>query len=153
MQVQLPFFPSETRMINSFVGFRSQDGYVYYLHNGNPIYCHGKDDRNGYRFILGSLVMNNLCSVRELSDALGEHRKNVERYAKSLREKGMEYFFQRKEHRGDCHKMQPSLLEAIQQDIDSGLSIYRMSKNHNISESAISYHLKKGTLKKKLLPL
>jgi hypothetical protein len=63
MQKQLPFFPSNTKLINSSLGYRKQDGYVYYLHNGNPIYCHSEADRNGYRFYLGNLIMNNLCST------------------------------------------------------------------------------------------
>jgi hypothetical protein len=40
MQIQLPIFPTDTKLINQSVGFREQDGIVYYLHNGNPIYCH-----------------------------------------------------------------------------------------------------------------
>lgn len=44
MQTQLPFYPVSTKLINATLGFREQDGFVYYLHNGNPIFCHGKDD-------------------------------------------------------------------------------------------------------------
>jgi hypothetical protein len=93
MQTQLPFFPSETKLINPTLGLREQEGYVYYLHNGNPIYCHSKADRNGYRFISGNLICNQLCSIRELSEALGENRKNIERYAQRFREKGAGDFF------------------------------------------------------------
>jgi hypothetical protein len=70
MQIQLPIFSEETKLINSTLGFREQDGFVYYPHNGNPIYCHSKKDRNSYRAILGDLVSNHLCSIRALSDAL-----------------------------------------------------------------------------------
>jgi len=66
MQPLLPFFPASTKFINSSVGFREQDGIVYYLHNGHPIYCHGKDDLNGYRFQIANLVVNNLCKICEL---------------------------------------------------------------------------------------
>ena len=47
MQMQLPFFLTDTKLINSTLGFREQDGIVYYLHNGNPIFCHCKEDPNG----------------------------------------------------------------------------------------------------------
>lgn len=150
MQTQLPFFPSDTKLINECLGFREQDGTVFYLHNGNPIYCHGKQDRNGYKFILANLVVNGLCRICELCDALGEGRKNIERYVKAYREQGMEHFFERKERRGQCYKMTSNLLMSIQNDLDVGLSIYRIAKRHDISESAISYHLNKGTLKKKI---
>jgi DNA-binding transcriptional ArsR family regulator len=152
MQTQLPFFPTHTQLINDSVGVREQDDTVYYLHNGNPIYCHSKEDRNGYRFALANLVVNRLCQISELCTALGEGRKNIERYAKSYREHGAGYFFTRKERRGQCYKMTLSKLSAIQGELDEGLSIYRIAVNHDVSESAISYHIKKGTLKKTSVP-
>jgi predicted DNA-binding protein YlxM (UPF0122 family) len=44
--------------------------------------------------------------------------------------------------------MTPSKLSAIQVELDEGLSMYRIAQNQSISESAIAYHIKKGTLKK-----
>jgi hypothetical protein len=96
MQTQLPLFSAGIKLINMTLGFTEQDGVRYYLHNGNPIYCHSLDDKNGYRFILGNLVVYHFCSITELAEALGEHRKNVERYAKTFREKGASYFFHAK---------------------------------------------------------
>jgi DNA-binding NarL/FixJ family response regulator len=150
MQTKLPFFPSDTKLINACVGLLEHDGTVYYLHSGNPIYCHSKDDRNGYRFALANLVVNKLCTISELCTALDERRKNIERYAKSFREHGTGYFFERKETRGQCHKMMPEELSAVQTDLDLGVSIYRIALDHGISESAVSYHIKNGNLKKKL---
>ena len=149
MQTKLPFFPANTKMITSWVGFYEHDGTVYYLHCGNPIYCHLKDDHNGYRFALANLVVNKLCTISELCTALGERRRNVERYARSLREHGTAYFFERKDNRGQCYKMTPDKLVGIQADLDLGISIYQISRTHEISEAAVSYHIKKGTLKKK----
>ena len=98
MQGKLPFFPTDTKMITSRVGYYEQDGTVYYLHGGNPIYCHAKNDRNGYRFTLANLVENKLCKISELCSALGEGRKNIERYAKALRENGAGYFLNAGRH-------------------------------------------------------
>jgi DNA-binding transcriptional ArsR family regulator len=148
MQVQLPFFPTDTKLINDSVGFREQSGTVYYLHNGKPIYCHAKDDRNGYRFIMANLVVNGLCKICELCAALGEGRKNIERYVKAYRDHGSSYFFARRERRGECHKMTIEKLGAIQMELNNGLSIYRIALNHGVSESAISYHIRNGNLKK-----
>jgi biotin operon repressor len=148
MQTCLPFFPSNTKLINSSVGFFETDGTVYYLLNGNPTYCHEKNDHNGYRFSLASLVKNKMCSIKELSDALGVPRKNIERYTKAYREHGAGYFFERKETRGQCYKMTPEKIISIQSDLDNATSIYRTSLNHDVSESAINYHIKKGNLKK-----
>jgi biotin operon repressor len=149
MQTQLPLFPGETKLINTTLGYIEHEGFRYYLHNGNPIYCHSLTDRNSYRFILGNLVSNHLCSITELSEALGEGRKNIERYAKTFREKGASYFFSRKETRGQCYKLTESLRSAIQSCLDEGESIYRISKDKSVSEAAIRYHIQKGNLKKK----
>ena len=149
MITHLPFFPPQTKMINTWLGLFERDGTVYYVHGGNPIYCHSKDDRNGYRFALANLVVNRLCTITELCVALGEHRKNIERYAKAYREHGTGYLFKRVERRGQCYKMTPEKLAAIQLELDAGTSIYRIARNHDISEASVSYHVKHGNLKKK----
>ena len=41
----MPFFPTETKLINNTLGFFEKEGIVYYLHNGLPIYCHNRDDK------------------------------------------------------------------------------------------------------------
>jgi biotin operon repressor len=149
MQLQLPFFPEHTKLINSTLGLFEKDGFVYYLHNGSPIYCHGKDDRNSYRFIVGNLICNKLCTISEFHESLGEARKNIERYAQTFREKGAEHFFSRKETRGQCHKMTDELKSLIQSKLDDGISQYRISKDCGISEAAIRYHVKNGNLRLK----
>jgi biotin operon repressor len=148
MQTALPFFPSNTKLINATVGFREKDGIVHYFQYGKPIYCHDKNDHNGYRFSVASLIKNEACTIKELSDALGVPRKNIERYAKALRDHGAGYFFGRIDGRGQCYKMNSEKIANIQSDLDKGTSIYRTALNHDISESAISYHIKNGNLKK-----
>ena len=146
MQLQLPFFPEHTKYINSTLGLFQKEGYVYYLHNGSPIYCHDKSDRNSYRFIVGNLIHNKLCTISEFHESLGEARKNIERYAKTFREKGATHFFSRKETRGRCHKITGDLMVTIQGMLDAGISQYRISKECGVSEAALRYHIKKGNL-------
>ena len=143
----LPFYPEKTKMINSYVGFCLIGDTVHYFKYGESFYFHDKASRNGYRFAI-ALLKNHACTTKDLVLAFGESRRNIERYVKSYREYGADYFFWRKETRGQCYKMTSELLSAIQSDIDSGLSIYRIALNRGISESAISYHIKKGNLKK-----
>lgn len=149
MQQILPIFPDETRMINYQVGFKQIDDFVHYFVNGMPVYCHEKEDRNGYRFVLATLVNHNFCSIKEMSEALGVPRKNIERYAKALREKGMAHFFNRKETRGQCHKFNPGKIRDAQELLDEGYSQQGTAKTIGVSESAIRYHIKSGRLKKK----
>ena len=136
-------------MVNYRVGFKKIEDFVHYFVNGMPVYCHEKDDKNGYRFVMATLVNNKLCSIKELSEALGVPRKNVERYAKALREKGMTHFFNRKETRGQCHKFTPDKMRDAQDLLDKGYSQQGTAKAIGVSESAIRYHLKAGSLKKK----
>lgn len=153
MQFKLPLFPSDTNLVNNYVGFCKQDGFVYYIHSGIPIYCHKEDDKSSYRHTLASLVVNNLCTIGELSAALGINRKNIERYAKSLRENGSEYFFNRPDGRGQCHKMTDAILGIVQEGLDTGKSQYRIAMDHGISPSSIAYHIDRGgTLKKRTPP-
>lgn len=149
MQMQLPIFPQSTTLVNGSVGFFEKDDFVYYLHNGSPIYCHQKDDLNSYRYITANLVVTNLCSPSELATALGVSPRNIQRYAKSLREKGADWFFQRVEKRGDAHKLTPEKLAQAQQQIDDGIPVASVARQVGVTEGALRYHLKKGTLKKK----
>ena len=148
MQQILPIFPVDIKMVNYQVGFKQMDDFVHYFVNGMPVYCHQLDDKNGYRYVLGTLVNNNFCSIKELSEALGVNKKNVERYAKDLREKGMSHFFNRKETRGQCYKFTPEKMNKAQWLLGQGYSQYRTAKMIGVSESAIRYHIKAGSLKK-----
>jgi len=149
MQMQMPFFPEETKMLNSTIGFYQDDGFVYYLHNGSPIFCHATSDLNSYRYIIANLVVNRMCKTSEVSNALGIHIKNVQRYAKALRDKGTDWFFNRDDHRGQCYKFTPAKKEQAQDLLNQGYSAYRVAKETGLSESAIRYHLRSGELKKK----
>lgn len=148
MQLQLPIFPEQTKLINSSIGFFNKDDFIFYLHNGSPIFCHAKDDRNSYRYVLANLVVNNMCGCSELSKALGINVKNVQRYAKDLRAHGMGYFFNREDNRGQCHKFTIDKQAQAQKLLDTGYSQQRTAKELGISESAIRYHLREGNLKK-----
>ncbi len=149
MQMQLPFFPASTKLVNPTLGFYESEGLVQYLHLGSPIFCHQKDDLSSYRYVCGNLIYNKLCTVSELSRALGVNKRNIERYAQSVRENGPGHFFQKEDRRGQCHKMTPEILEKAQGLLNSGMSQLKTGRELGVSESSIRYHLRKGTLKKK----
>ncbi|MGE4587255.1 MAG: hypothetical protein AB7D05_07935, partial [Mangrovibacterium sp.] len=121
MQMQLPIFPGTTKLINSSVGFFRKDDFIYYLHNGSPVFCHHEDITNNYRYIPGNLVENKLCQASEISKALGISQRNVERYARKLREQGMAGFFNQAGHRGECYKMRRTVLIQAQQLLEGGI--------------------------------
>ena len=149
MQMQIPIFPTDTKLINNTLGFRKQEDMVYYLHNGSPIFCHQEQDWNNYRYILANLVENRLCNIKELSDALGVNRRNIERYVKTLREKGSDWFFNREEKRGDCYKLNSEKLKEAERLINEFYSVIDVARILGVTEGALRYHMKKGTIKKK----
>lgn len=149
MQMQLPFFPSSTKLINNCLGFFKDDDMVYYLHNGSPIFCHHQNDLHNYRYILANLVTNRLCTARELSEALGISKRNVERYVFTLRTKGSDWFFRRQEKRGDCYKLKSEMLDKAQALLNNSYTVADTARFLGVTEGAIRYHIKKGTIKKK----
>jgi predicted transcriptional regulator len=149
MQMQLPIFPQSTKLINSNVGFFEKDDFVYYLHNGSPIYCHAKNDLNSYRYISANLVISRLCSPSELAKALGVSSRNIQRYAKTLREKGTDWFFHKEEKRGDAHKLTDQMLGEAQRLISKFYSVVDVARLLGVTEGALRYHIKKGNIKKK----
>lgn len=108
-----------------------------------------KEMYQSYRYICGNLVFNGLCTAAELARALGVNKRNIERYAKSIRDNGTDDFFHKKDRRGQCHKMTSEVLEKAQKSLDSGKSQLATAKELGISESSIRYHLRNGTFKKK----
>jgi predicted transcriptional regulator len=149
MQMQLPIFPQTTKLINSNVGLFERDDFIYYLHNGSPIYCHEKNDLNSYRFIIANLVVTGLCSPIDLARALGVSNRNMQRYAKTLREKGTDWFFNKEEKRGDAHKLTDEMLSEAQKLISKFYSVVDVARLLGVTEGALRYHIKKGTIKKK----
>jgi len=149
MQMQLPLFPKTSRLINSMTAVEERDGMVYYHHTGSVIYCHEKNDIQGYRYITANLVVSGLCRPKEIADVLGVGNRNIQRYAKALREKGSRWFFGRQERRGSCHKMSSEVMDQAQRYLDGFYGVADTAKLLGVSESAIRYHIKKGRLKKK----
>jgi len=149
MQMRLPIFPSSSRLINSNIAVYEKEEMVYYMHSGSVIYCHEKNDLQGYRYITANLVISGLCNPKEIADTLGVGNRNIQRYAKALREKGSQWFFQREERRGICYKLDEQAMEQAQRYLDGFYGVADTAKLLGVSEGALRYHLKKGRLKKK----
>lgn len=149
MQLQAPLFPQTTKLINGSTGILSKDDFIYYLHNGTPIFCHHKDDKKNYRFILANLIEIGLCEAGELSQVLGVPHRNINRYYKQFKEKGAQSFFgKRQDRRGQCYQLTETKKQTAQELINAGLSNVRVAKQLGVSECTIRYHLKNGGLKK-----
>jgi len=149
MQTQLPIFPETTRLFNHISGVYRHEEFVYYLHNGLPIFCHQVNDRLAYRYITANMVVTGMCTTTEISKTLGVTTRSLQLHAKALREKGSSWFFHRIETRGKCYKYNESLFAEAQLMLDACKTQYEIARKLGVSESSIRYHIKNGKLKKK----
>lgn len=147
--MQFPLFPEKTKLINATLGVLINGDTVYYLHNGSPIFCHEQSDLNHYRYILGNLVEMNLCSCRELSDALGIPIRSVQRYAKVFREKGSDWYFRREQKHGGYQKLNEDAMDEVQALLNQGVPVAKIAREMGVTEGAIRYHIRNDKLKKK----
>jgi hypothetical protein len=66
MQLRLPIYPKETRLLNENIGVYENDGLIQYLVNGMPVYCHSKEDLNSFRFITSNFIEQGICQKVEV---------------------------------------------------------------------------------------
>jgi len=149
MQLQLPFFPAEAKMISPCVGVYENEGLVYYIVNGLPVYTHGKDDLSAFRFITSNFITRGLCRKSEVQRCFGVSEDSVHRYWKKFKEQGEEGFFGvDKRLGGKAHKILGEKRLRIQSKLDKGQSVLSIAKEEGVRESAIRYQISQGYLKK-----
>jgi transposase len=151
MQLQLPIFPKETRLINNHLGVYEHDGLIQYLLNGMPIYSHSKDDLNAFRFITSNFIEQGLCKKVEIERFFGVSEDAVYRYHLKYVEEGAAGFFGEDARRGKAHKIIGERRQRIQTKLDKGQSVNSIAKEVVVRESAIRYGIKQGYLKKRQL--
>jgi len=149
-QLLLPLFSHDTIMITPVLGYREQGGTVYYLLSGLPIYSHGSDDHNMFRYITSNMILHGLCSNQNIVDAFHVSTDSVRRWKRVLDTKGEAAFFAVETRHGRTHKLLPAVLVRIQIRLDKGESAYSIAKVECISEGTIRNAIKQGKLKKKM---
>lgn len=149
-QLLLPIFPADTRMITSSLGVRTQEGTVFYLLSGMPIYSHPAVDLNKFRYFSSQLILQGLCRNTDIARVFHVSTESVKRYKKLLSEHGEQYFFREELRKGKSHKLLPDVLERIQEKLDKGQSNSSIATAEGVTEGAIRYALSKGYLKKKV---
>jgi len=147
-QLLLPLFPRDTRMITLTLGTREQQGTVYYLLSGMPIFSHESDDLTKFRYITSNLILQGLCTCQDIVDTFHVSTDSVSRWKKKLSEEGEGAFFKEESRHGRSHKLLPHVLDRIQGKLDKGRSSYSIAKEEGISEGSIRYALGLGRLKK-----
>lgn len=96
MQLLLPIFPSDTKIISKSLGVYEKDSIVQYIANGLPIYSHGSEDLQNFRFITSNLINQWLCKSSEVSRCFSIPVDTVKRYLTKLDTEGESAFLQKK---------------------------------------------------------
>lgn len=136
-------------MISPCVGVYENEGLVYYIVNGLPVYTHGKDDLSAFRFITSNFITRGLCRKSEVQRCFGVSEDSVHRYWKKFKEQGEEGFFGVDKRLGDkAHKILGEKRLRIQSKLDKGQSVLSIAKEEGVRESAIRYQISQGYLKK-----
>ena len=151
MQLMLPLFPKDTRMISKCLGVYEKDSVVQYIANGLPVFSHGSEDLQSFRFITSNFINQGLCKSSEVSRCFCIPVDSVKRYVTKLRKEGESAFFSEEKRKGYCHKIRGSVLEKIQKKLDKGRSVNSIAKEEGLAEGSIRYSIKQGYLKKSLI--
>jgi hypothetical protein len=149
MQLILPIFPRNAKYISKSLMVFEKDKFVHYLANGLPIYTHGVDNINSFRFISCNFIEQGLCKASEVARCFGIPENSVSHQLKIYRKEGANAFFSRDAHDKKSHRLHGELLYRVQRGIDKGLSNNAIAKKEGISEGTIRYALGTGMLKKK----
>lgn len=148
MQLLLPIFPRETTLITPTLGVFEKDGFVIYIHSGDPIGNHHKDNLKAFRYMTARLIDIGLCRQSDIIRTFNVSEDSVRESLKLYQSKGEEGFFGVNQKQRVCHKMLPDRLARIQKMLDNGISNYAIAKKELISEGTIRYSIKEGKLKK-----
>jgi len=92
-QLLLPIFPHDTIMITMTLGVSEQNGFVYYLHSGVPIFSHEKGDLKKFRYITSNFILQGLCTNQDIVAAFHVSTDSVRRWKRLLSEQGEQAFF------------------------------------------------------------
>jgi hypothetical protein len=149
MQLLLPIFPPDAKMITNVLGVQERDGTVHYLLNGMPMYAHLTEDLQAFRFITSNFIHMGLCTQADIQRAFHVSEDSVSRAYKKFVHKGEAGFFGSDSRHGNAHKIVGTKRERMQSKLDKGQSVNSIAKEEGVVESAIRYALKQGYLKKK----
>ena len=151
MQLQLPFYPSDTKLFNASFGVFMKGDIVYYLHNGQPVGMPEKNDLSSFRCNIAQFDSVGLCTRTEVSKTLHVKYAYVKRCCRLYESQGEAGFWEKDNRHGHAYKVTPDMLNRIQQKLDNEESVLSIAKKEGVTESNIRYYIKKGDLKKKIL--
>lgn len=147
-QMLLPIFPPGLNPISEHVGFKEEDGRIYYFHGMLPVFSHAKEDLASFRFITSQLVVSGNAKLIDISKAFGIPYINVKRSVASLKREGSKAFFKARKGRTG-HVLTEELVDKAQQLLYKGHSVSEVARRLDIKAPTIRKAIQQGKLKRK----
>ncbi len=82
VQILLPLFPAEAKLINNQVGVQNKEATVYYFNGSMPIFMHNESDIDSFRYITSQFIINGVCKQKEIVNCFGVSDISVKRWVK-----------------------------------------------------------------------
>jgi hypothetical protein len=146
LRTRLPMLPANAEPLSQDLAVVREDSELVFWNASGPIYTCNQQDRLGLRVAAAMFSNLNLASAESLAPAIGVHRSTVFRSRQKFQAEGSEGL----EHRGTgprgAHKLSGKVRRHAQCRLNAGLSIRATAKEVRVSEGAIRYALRKGTL-------
>lgn len=148
-QLQLPIFPSETKLINNSVGVECKDGKVVYLHGHLPLFQHAVEDLNSFRFFTSQMVDSGVVRAGELVEAFGVPLGTVKRYVGVYRAQGGSGFFQSRQRKRSETKLTADNKARAEQLLSAGHSVAEVSRQTGVLATTLHKAITAGRLESK----
>jgi len=101
-------------MISNCLRVYEKDDIVQYIANGLPIYSHGLENLQSFRFITSNFINQGLRKSTQVARCSGISINTVTRYLGKLSTQGEAAFFAEEKPKGYCHKIREKVLINIQ---------------------------------------
>ena len=95
-QSTLPLFTDDMTIVNLHVGVQKRNGTVYYFNGCLPFYQHRQEDRSSFKHIVCQMIVNNLATRAQLSDAFQIPARSISRWLSAFKQDGEGCFYVKK---------------------------------------------------------
>ena len=152
LQTYIPFLPEGTEPINNHVAIYHHDETIEFYTASGPIYSCQESDAYGVRLAQGIIVTQTATTAAELPKALNVNRTTVYRNVKMYQQSGPAALIIDKKSNRNAYKLNGKTKGQVQTLLNKGYSLKAAAKQVGITEGAIRYAIKKGTIVRKEQP-
>src|SRR5258708_1309988 len=146
-EMQLPMFPAGLKAITKEIAFQCESGKVVYFYGHLPVFQHEADDVRSFRLFTSQLIQQGTASQTDIVQAFGVPLITVKRYAKLVRQKGVQGFFWLGKSRSAL-VLTEEVLGKGQARVEEGRGVPEISRELQVKADALNKAIHAGRLKK-----